>query len=291
MRIVVKVGTSTLTHATGRINISAVTKDKLLSVLASASAAPGNEGKAYAAAINVMNSAAKGNVALGSGGKAKGLYVNIAGVAGSTAINVTVAAAGSGGRAVGASVNANFFNRESGVSIGGKDADYSIEASKDVCVSTSGDDTSVMAALAAAGSTDGTAIGGNLPILSSRNTVRTKLARTAVVAGGEAAFASHLRDRTYALAGSIALANGGNAVGATGVVIALGTAVKPALCLAAHMLSLKLASAIIEPVADPGIVRITACYGEIGRLLLALYAGSVLLVVLLAGAGLGLMGF
>ena len=36
-----------------------------------------------------------------------------------------------------------------------------------------------------------------------------------MVAGGEAAFASHLRDRTYALAGSIALANGGNAVGAT----------------------------------------------------------------------------
>ena len=33
-----------------------------------------------------------------------------------------------------------------------------------------------------------------------------------------------------------------------------------------------------EPVADPGIVRITACYGEIGRLLLALYAGSVLLL-------------
>ena len=103
------------------------------------------------------------------------------------------------------------------------------------------------------------------------------------------AIGGSVSDSSGALMESVASVR--NAVGATGVVIALGTAVKPALCLAAHMLSLKLASAIIEPVADPGIVRITACYGEIGRLLLALYAGSVLLVVLLAGAGLGLMGF
>ena len=59
-----------------------------------------------------------------------------------------------------------------------------------------------------------------------------------------------------------------NAVGATGLLIALTAAVKPALALMAHMLSVKVASALIEPVADPGIVRVTACYGEIGRLLL-----------------------
>ena len=82
-----------------------------------------------------------------------------------------------------------------------------------------------------------------------------------------------------------------NAVGATGLLIALAAAVKPALALMAHMLSVKVASALIEPVADPGIVRVTACYGEIGRLLLMLYAGSALLSALLAGAGLGLLGF
>jgi stage III sporulation protein AE len=81
------------------------------------------------------------------------------------------------------------------------------------------------------------------------------------------------------------------AVGATGLLIVLGTAADPALKLGAHMLSLKLASALLEPVADPGITRIAACYGEIARVLLALYAGSVLMTALLAGAGLGLLGF
>lgn len=81
------------------------------------------------------------------------------------------------------------------------------------------------------------------------------------------------------------------AVGVTGLLIVLGTATQPALKLGAHMLSLKLASALLEPVADPGITRIAACYGEIARVLLAMYAGSVLLTALLTGAGLGLLGF
>jgi len=82
-----------------------------------------------------------------------------------------------------------------------------------------------------------------------------------------------------------------SAVGATGLLIVLGTAAQSALKLGAHMLSLKLASALLEPVADQGITRIAACYGEIARVLMALYAGSVLLTALLAGAGLGLLGF
>lgn len=82
-----------------------------------------------------------------------------------------------------------------------------------------------------------------------------------------------------------------SAVGVTGLLVVLGTAAGPALRLGAHMLSLKLASALIEPVADPGITRIAAAYGEIARLLLALYAGSALLAALLAGVGLGLLGF
>ena len=82
-----------------------------------------------------------------------------------------------------------------------------------------------------------------------------------------------------------------NAVGVTGLMILLGTAAGPAVRLGAHMLSMKLASALMEPVADPGITRIAAGYGEIARLQLALYTGSVLLAVLLTGAGLGLLGF
>jgi hypothetical protein len=57
------------------------------------------------------------------------------------------------------------------------------------------------------------------------------------------------------------------------------------------MLSMKLAAALVEPVADPRIADIAAGYGEIARLQLALYTGSMLLAALLAGAGLGLLGF
>ena len=215
----VNVGDRHSFDAVDKIAISAVTKDKLISVLASASAATSAEGKTYAAAINVMNSSAKGNVTLGSDSLVKSRAtkgIDILGIAGSTAINITVAAADSGGRAIGASVNANFYNRESTVNIGNGNADYAIEAANDILISAAGDDTTVMVGVAAAGSTDGMAIGGNLPIVSSKNTVSTKLARTTVNATkGEAAIASHLRDRTYAIAGSIALANGGSAAGAT----------------------------------------------------------------------------
>ena len=199
------------------VNVAAITKDKLLSVLASASVALASEGGAYAAAINVLNSGAKGIVALGDGGSidSTGGSVAINGVAGSTTINITVSAAGSAGRAIGASANANFFSREASVKVGSEAADYSIRAAKDVSVTSAGDDTTVMLAVAAAGSTDGMAIGGNLPIISSKNTVETKLNRAAVTAAGEAAFAAHLRDRTYDIAGSIALANGGGGAGAT----------------------------------------------------------------------------
>ena len=82
-----------------------------------------------------------------------------------------------------------------------------------------------------------------------------------------------------------------NAVGVAGLMIVLSAAAGPAVRLGAHMLSMKLASALVEPVADSGITRIAAGFGEIARLQLALYAGSVLLSGLVVGAGLGLLGF
>ena len=82
-----------------------------------------------------------------------------------------------------------------------------------------------------------------------------------------------------------------NAVGVTGMLVALGVCAGPAARLGAHMLSLKLASALIEPVADPGVSRIAAAYGEVARLLLALCAAGGLLSALLLGTGLGLLGF
>ena len=53
------------------------------------------------------------------------------------------------------------------------------------------------------------------------------------------------------------------------------------------MLSLKIASAVMEPVAEPGVTAMVAGFGQISRILLALCASSVVLVAVLCGTCLG----
>ena len=204
------------------VNISAKTTDRLLSVLASASAAF-SKNLAAAGAVNVLNSSAKGNVTLGAGDAnsavtSKNGSVAITGNTDTRAINITVSAAGSRGTAIGMSVNVNRFDRESIVEIAGGEG-YTIQAAKDVLTSATGNDTTIMAGLAVAGSTKGLSLAGNLPVLLSKNRVKTHLGAGTVHAGGEAAFASHLDDHTYTIAGSIALANNDSAVGGTAMIL------------------------------------------------------------------------
>ena len=215
----VTIGTDHALKAADDINISAKATDHLLSVLASASAALEKDKLSLAGAINLLQSRAKGNVTLGTGGAGSGVTseegsVTIAGETDSRAINVTAAAAGSKGKAIGLSVNANLFRRESTVEIKGGDG-YAISAAKDSLIQAYGNDTTVMAGLALAGSTNGDAVGGNLPVVSSENTVKTTIDAGAVSAGGETAISSHLKDRTYVIAGSVALSNTDKAVGGT----------------------------------------------------------------------------
>lgn len=74
-----------------------------------------------------------------------------------------------------------------------------------------------------------------------------------------------------------------SAVGAAGMLVVFGACAERLLKLAVLLLSVRLAAAVIEPVADPGIARMTWCYGEVARMLMAIYAGGVMLVMLLAG--------
>ena len=206
-----------ITADKGDVNISAKTTDRMLSVLASASGAF-SKSLAVAGAINVLNSGAEGVVRLGSGGSgitSKQGGVAITGTTDTRAINVTVGAAGSKGAAIGMSVNVNRFNRKSIVDImGGKDYNIS-SGGGNVMISADGNDTTIMAGLAVAGSTGGLALSGNLPILHSTNTIQARVHDGTVSSTGEAAVASHLTDHTYSIAGSIALANRGSAVGGT----------------------------------------------------------------------------
>ena len=92
-------------------------------------------------------------------------------------------------------------------------------------------------------------------------------------------------DSTGALLESAAAARG--AVGVTGIALACAACFNPVLRLMIHMLSLRLAAAVIEPVADPGIARIASGFSDVSGMLVALCAGSALLAALLAGACLG----
>ena len=215
----VNIGSNHTLKAQDDVSISAKTTDHLISVLASASAALETGKTSAAGAINLLQSRAKGKVTLGAGGAGNGVTseqgsVTIEGVADSRAVNVTASAAGSKGKAIGLSVNANLFRRESVVEIAGGEG-YAVSAAKDILIQTYGNDTTVMAGLAMAGSTGGNTLGGNLPLVSSKNTVKTTLGRGSFTAVGEAAISSHLKDRTYVIAGSIALSGAGSAAGGT----------------------------------------------------------------------------
>lgn len=95
-------------------------------------------------------------------------------------------------------------------------------------------------------------------------------------------------DSTGALLESAVAAR--NAVGVTGMLVALGVCFRPVFGLTVHTLSLRLASAAIEPMADRGIAEIVSDFGDVSRMLLALCVGSAILTALLSGACLGLLG-
>ena len=97
-----------------------------------------------------------------------------------------------------------------------------------------------------------------------------------------------LSDSAGALVQSAALAK--NAVGAAGMALALSLCAVPMTKLIVHALSLKLAAAISEPIADPGIVRVTACFGDVAGMLLAICGAGTVLDLLLCATCLGLFG-
>jgi len=81
-----------------------------------------------------------------------------------------------------------------------------------------------------------------------------------------------------------------NAVGVTGMLAMAALCARPAVRLAAQTLSLKLASAVIEPFADPGLVHIVDGFAEVSGMLLALCTAGAMLVMLLIGAATGFLG-
>ena len=204
-------------HAT----ISANTVDRMISILASASAVPGSGGAAAAGAINVLDSAASGIVNMnGDKGSitAESGNLTVLGEARSKAVNVTAAAAGGGNAAIGASGNVNVFSRTSRVDIGGTNRTFT--AGNNLKINAIGEDTSIFGGLAVAGS--GTAaFSGNLMVLAESNSVQARVAEAAQFTAGNAAQIESFLDETMiAGGGSIAISGGALGVGET-IIIAV----------------------------------------------------------------------
>ena len=215
--------------ADGDMNISAKAIDRMTSILVGVSAALRETGKAYAGAINVMVSKAKGIVDLDEASRfaipdnggylqytggltSRSGSIALKGSAESSAISATVSAAGGQQRAIGLSINGSFFSREARVNVEGG-ADYTISAAKDVLMSAEGADTTALIGAAIAGSTAGSSLAGNIMLSAAGNTIKSTINAGTIRAGGEAAFASHLTDRTYVIGGSIAIALINRAIG------------------------------------------------------------------------------
>ena len=216
------VGKNHSLSADGDVTVAGRAVDKLLSVIASASAAVTSK-SAAAGSLNVLVDNAKGKVFLDEGGAGKGIAsrkgsVSLLGETETRVANVTVAVAGGKDKATGLSANINVLHRDSGVEAKGG-AGYVIDAAKDVLISSHGMDVSRVVSMAVAAASSGNGISGNLPVLVSRNKVKTTLGSVTVKAGGEAAFASRLDDVTKAIAGSLGLSWSSNAAAATAMFV------------------------------------------------------------------------
>ena len=80
-----------------------------------------------------------------------------------------------------------------------------------------------------------------------------------------------LADSAGALEDSAALLRG--AVGVAGMAAVLAACAGPAIRLAVSMAALQLAAAVLEPVADPGVVRLIGHFSRLNRVLLSICSG------------------
>ena len=102
------------------------------------------------------------------------------------------------------------------------------------------------------------------------------------VVGGE------VSDSAGVLLGSAIAAR--NAVGVAGMLASMGVCIAPVARLVTASLSMRLAAAAMEPVCEPGIVRVAGSFASLAQLLAAICAGGMLMTVLCLGACLALAG-
>ena len=202
-----------LTSTQGDVELNADAKAQLISAIASASAAPSG-GKAAAGSLGVLVDLSDTEV----NNKAKSVSadngsVNILANGDSVIGNGSLAVAGAGkGGAGGAVINVNVFDRD----VTAKTAAGSvINAGENITSQANGKDVTVLVGVAAAGSGDGLALTGTIPVIVALNNITNEIGENAkLTAGGTIAANAHLSTRLYDVAGGVSVASGGSAIGA-----------------------------------------------------------------------------
>lgn len=212
------VGSGADIHANTNLSIGSDVSDHMVSGALSASAAVSGTGKSGAGAVNVMVSKSAANTTVGGTANLSAATGDLALKANNDAwmLNATLAAAGSSGAAIGGAFNVNVFDREAKLNL----TDGNLSAGGNLTAQSSGRDTTIMAALGLSGSVGGSVVSGSVDVLVESNRIRTDITKGVnATAGKNAVFESYFSDYTVDAAGSIALAGGNAAVGATVVTV------------------------------------------------------------------------
>ena len=219
---------------------SQVNADMISAMLAMSAAAKGKSG---AGAVNVLVDHSSSRVDVGS--KAKlladgGGSVKVTSDSDTRIINAMLSAAGGKKTAVGMAIGVNVIGRESIVHFDGRDSftenqgEEDIEASEDVIIKASGSDTAIMAGLAASGSTKGSSLSGTVQVNVASSKILTEICEIRTDKDGneykvdkglyirayhDATLSTDYTDMLVNAAGSIAMSNTDDAMGATVITV------------------------------------------------------------------------
>ena len=221
-------GTGSAVTADGNLSVTSDVSNQMISGVASASVAASMSGASGAGAVNVIVSKSVADTTIGSRAALTATNGDMKLTANNDAwmLNATLAAAGSGGTAIGGAFNVNVFDRQATVNL----TDGTLKAGGNLLAQSSGRDTTIMAGLAIAGSAKGAGLSGNVGVLVEKNRINTNIAQGVTAeAGKNAVLEAYFSDYTVDAAGSIALSGTSAAVGATVLTVVKNNDVRASL--------------------------------------------------------------
>ncbi len=194
------------------LSVTSDVSDQLISGTMSASVAASTSGKSGAGVVNVIvsKSAADTTVILSSNLEATQGDLKVTANNDAWMLNAGLAAAGSGGKALGGAFNVNVFNRSANVNM----ATGTLTAGNNVITQASGRDTDIMAGLSMAGGVSGTAVSGNVIVAVMNSKIKNTISRGMTVnAGNSAVMEAYYSGFDVAGAGNVAVSGSSDAAG------------------------------------------------------------------------------